>query len=133
MDIKDLQKLNVEFAKFSQEFNDEFINLAQKYLRRDKRSAIVNMVHLPLNLIMNIIAMDDKNVMPKIFPELPDMFIRFMRPFIKLKVLWGQIPNAEWASEYKRLHSAQFDEWFPSEEEKRNFTQWFEGKRNDQT
>ena len=91
--------------------------------------AIINMIHLPLNGVINVIAEDDQNIMCEAFPELPDMFIRFMAPFVKLKVLWGTIPNPEWAKEYGRLHSAQFDEWFPNAEEKKQFTEWFEANK----
>jgi len=128
MNLEELEQLNKQCAKETQEFYDDFIKVFRKHMKKSKRMAIVNMIHLPLNGIMNVIASDEKNLMCEIFPELPDMFIRFMRPFIKLKVLWGQIPNEEWVKEYGRLHSAQFDEWFPNAEEKKNFTEWFEGQ-----
>jgi len=128
MDLKELEQLNKDFAKETKEFFDDFITLFQKHMKKSKRTAIVNMIHLPLNGIMNVIAKDKDNLMCEIFPELPDMFIRFMRPFIKLAPLWGTIPNEEWVKEYARLHYAQFDEWFPNAEEKKKFTEWFEGQ-----
>lgn len=130
MDLKDLKKLNKQCAKETKEFFDDFIKLFKERMDKgDKRMAIVNMIHLPLNGIMNMISEDKKNLMCEVFPELPDMFIRFMMPFMKLKVLWGQIPNKEWAEEYGRLHASQFDDWFATPEEKKNFTNWFEDDR----
>lgn len=126
MDLKELETLNRECAKDSEEFFNEFVKLFNKRFKKgNKRMTIINFIHLPLNGILNMIAQDKKNLMCEIFPELPDTFIRFMRPFIKLKKSWGKIPNDEWVKEYGRLHSKQFDEWFPSEEEKKNFEEWF--------
>lgn len=136
MELKDLEELNAKCAKETKEFYDEFVKLFQKRMKKgDRRMAIVNMIHLPLNGILNVVSQDKNNILCEIFPELPDMFIRFMRPFLKLKVLWGQIPNSEWVKEYGRLHAAQFDDWFPNEEEKKAFTEWFESqnrKKDDQ-
>lgn len=133
MELKDLEALNKKCAKETEEFFDEFNKVYKKMFKKlDKRMAIVNFIHLPLNGIMNIIAQDKDGAMCKIFPELPDMFIRFMRPFIKLRKSWGKISNEEFVKEYGRLHAAQFDEWFPNEEEKKNFTEWFEQQKKDQ-
>jgi len=127
--LKDLEYLNKKYAEETEEFFKEFHKVYKKMFNKgDKRMAIVNFIHLPLNGIMQMIQADKKGMMCEIFPELPDMFIRFMRPFIKLRKVWGKIPNEEFVKEYGRLHAKQFDEWFPNEEEKKNFTEWFENQ-----
>jgi len=126
MEFDELKKLNKQAAKYTEDFYDDFVRLFQKHLKKSEKMAIVNMIQLPLNGILNVINRDKENLMCKIFPELPDMFIRFMKPFIKLKDLWGAIPNEEWVKEYGRIYSSQFDEWFPSQEDKKRFEEWFE-------
>jgi hypothetical protein len=127
MDLEQLKELNKDFAEETKQFNNEFIDLFKKWLENgNKRLAIINMVHLPLNGILNVIAEDKENVMCEVFPELPDMYVRFFMPFLKLKVLWGTIPNEKFVEEYSRLYQAQFDEWFSTEEERKQFREWFE-------
>lgn len=124
MDYNKLEDLNKEFAQQSNEMNQEFIELFKKWLKRDPRTTMINAVHLPLNVIMNLIKQG--KTVSTVFPELPDMFIRFFKPFEILKNKWGKIPDTEFANEYKKIYESQFIEWFPSKEEKEKFVKWFE-------
>ena len=128
MNYEQLEQLNKQFSEETKEFYEDFVKVFRKHMKKSRRSAIVNMIHLPVNGILSIIAEDEKNVICEALPELPEVFIRFMNPFIKLKHLWGKIPNEQWAKEYGRLYSDQFEGCFPSEEEKKDFKEWFEGQ-----
>lgn len=126
MNLEELEKLKKEAAQETEEFNNAFVELfKERYENGNKRMAIINMLHLPINGIINMIDQDKKNLMCEILPELPDMFIRFMMPFTKIKHLWGKIPNEEFVNEYGKIYQSQFEEWFPTDEHKKNFEDWF--------
>lgn len=129
MDYKKVEALNKVFAQESKEFNDDFFVLLKKWIKKSPRMCIIMSIHLPINIIMKSIANDDK--MHVIFTDLPDMFIRFVAPFIKLRTKWGKISGKQFSEEYHQLYESQFDEFFPTEEEKENFKNWFEGKKNE--
>jgi hypothetical protein len=125
MDYEDLQKLNKKFAIESSEFTQEFFKLHKKWLKKSPRMTMIMTLHLPINMIMNAIA-DNKIPVHEIFPELPDMFIRFVAPFIKLRTKWGKIPGDQFQKEYKELYESQFDKFFASKENMEFFKNWFE-------
>jgi hypothetical protein len=126
MQYDELKELNAKFAEETVKFNKEFSDLFKKWLKKSPRLAIVMSIHLPINMIMGVISLDEENDIYQVFPELPDMFIRFVAPFIKLRKQWGKISGDEFTKEYQRLYESQFDKFFMGEEEKKEFKNWFE-------
>jgi len=129
MDLEELKKLNKQAASETEEFFNEFHKVYKKmFAKLNKRMAIINFIHLPLNGLMNMIEQDKDNVMCEVFPELPDMFARFMMPFIMLRHRWGKIPNEKFVEEYGKLHSSQFNSWFGNKESMEQFKKWFDAE-----
>ncbi len=127
MEFKEIEKLNKEFAKLTEKMTSDFITLFNKYMKKDPRATMILMLHLPLNLMLNIVD-NSKIDMNEIFPEFPDMYIRFMKPFIILREKWGKIPNKQFVKEYGELYEKQFNHLFPSEEYKNAFEIWIKGE-----
>ncbi len=122
MDFETLSKLNAEYAKESQLFWDEFIDLWKKWMKKSPRLAVVNALHFPLNLIMNMI----DNGLPQAVPEVPDMMERFLTPMILLKDVWGKIPGKVFIEKYKALYESQWEKLGITPEMKKNFKEWYE-------
>lgn len=132
MNKTDLEKLNKEYADQTKLMSHEFIEIFEKWLERNPRLAIVNGVHLPLHITINLIKRSSAPI-SVLFPELPDMFIRFMKPFEILRDKWGKMPDKEFIEQYTKIYESQFDEWFPSEKEKENFEKWFKSQNSKRT
>ena len=120
----DLEKLNAQFAKEAEELSKDFNKLFKKWFLKSPRLTMIMSAHLPINLIMHMIS--ENLPVYEVFPELPDMFIRFVAPFIKLRKKWGKIPGSEFQKEYQELYESQFKDWIPNDEERQNFKDWFE-------
>ena len=131
MDYNKVKELHEHFANDSVQMAEEFIEIFKKYYKDNPRAAIIMALHLPINLIINFIEADEDNAMPSIFPEVPDMFRRFCYPFALLKDQWGKLSNKEFCDAYTKLYESQFDEWFISDEEKKNFFEFCEGLKKD--
>lgn len=125
MDYEELSELNKEFADLTAQMTKEFTALFQKWLRKHPRVTIVNSVHLPLNLILNLIAEDHKNILPHMMPDLPNVFMRFAYPFSKIKNNWGKISGEEFVKAYGVEHGKLFGKMFESEEAKQQFLDWY--------
>jgi hypothetical protein len=126
MDLDDLSKLNQRFSDEYAEMNKEFNELFNKWLKKSPRLCCIMSIHLPINIIMSMIHEDKNNDIPKICPELPHMFERFLAPFIKIKKHWGVISCAEFSELYSKEYKAQFDEFIPDEENRKKFKEWFD-------
>jgi hypothetical protein len=124
MDYDNLKDLNEKFAKEAAEFVADFGNLFRKWILKSPRLASVMIIHIPINCIMG--AIEDEVAIHDLFPDLPDVFIRFMMPFVKLQDRWGKVSGKEFADEYKKLYESQFSAWFINQEERKNFEKWFE-------
>ncbi len=129
MEYEQLKRLNKTFAQETIEFNNDFFKLHRKWFKKSPRMTMVMSIHLPINMIMSMIGESEIPV-HELFPELPDMFIRFVAPFIKLREKWGKIPGDEFAEEYQKLYESQFNKVFETDEDKEKFQKWFEGSNN---
>lgn len=127
MKLKELESISKKFVEESEEFMSDFTALYTKWLKKSPRITLVNVIHLPLNVFLRMLEQDLE--ISTIFPELPDVFIRCITPFIILRKKWGQVPNKEFLEEYIELYDKQFDEFFASEEQKQCFKEWFEKKQ----
>jgi hypothetical protein len=125
MDYEELKKLNIEFAEQTNEMTQEFVGIFRKWMKKNPSLTIVNSIHLPLNILINLIDTAD-DLGSKALPELPDVFKRFLMPFIILKTSWGKIPDKKFIKEYERIYQSQFGEFFPEEELKELFKKWIE-------
>lgn len=127
MDYKGLSDLNKDFAKKAKEFNQDFVNLFNKWAKIDVRLTMVCALNLPINLIINIIKNNSKELFfSTLFPEFPNVILRQLIPFNEIKEKWGKISDKEFIDEIIELHSKQFDTWFPSKEDREKFKQWYE-------
>jgi len=126
MNLEELTSLNKDFAKLSTQMNKEFVQLFQKWLKKQPRLAVVLAIHMPANLILNLIQMDKNNDLPKLMPDLCQVFLRFAYPFTKVKDKWGKVSGEEFCKLYEEEYQKLFDKFFASEEEKENFKKWFE-------
>lgn len=126
MDLDQLSQLNKEFAEQTQEMNGEFIDLFEKWKKKNFRLAIFNAIHLPINIILNIIERDKNSLMPKLFEDFPDVFERFLLPFVKIKDKWGKISSEKFAELYSKEYQKQFYPFFIDAETKENFKEWYE-------
>lgn len=131
MNYEELEQLNAEFAKKSELMTKEFFQLFQKWMKDDPRLTTVNMLSLPTNLIMKLICRFPE--FHELFPELPDVYVRYYKPFEKIKEHWGKVSGKEFVDMYEREYQKQFDNWFPSQEEKEEFVKWHKGLQNDQS
>ena len=129
MDYEELEKLNKEFAQESYQIMQDFNEVFMKWFKKSPRTAIVIMIQFPINVLGMSINKIPENFHSKCFPELPDMMYRFMNPFITIREKWGKIPDKEFMEEYSKIYQAQFDDWFPSEEEKDKFNKWFKAQK----
>ncbi len=126
MDYDDLAKLSKEFAKETQEFMDEFMELHNKWMKKSPITTTIMTLHMPMNVILNLIRLFDK--FPELVPEMPQMFIRMAAPFVKLKDKWGKIPNEQFIKEFGEIYLSRFDSWFENEEKKEAFKKWYEAQ-----
>lgn len=130
MDYKQLSQLNKEFAELTAQMNDEFNELFQKWVEKNPRIAIVNGIHMPLNIVLNLIAQDKDNFLPEIMPDLPYVFMRFAYPFAKIKKNWGKKSGLQFVEEYGKEYVKLFADRFASDEERKNFEEWFKFDTN---
>jgi hypothetical protein len=129
MDYDDLKDLNKEYAEITKRMGEEFYKLFKKYLTKHPRLTVVNAIHLPLNTVMNLIVQDKKNTLPKLMPDLPDVFNRFLMPFSIIGDKWGKISGDEFCKAYREEYEKNFDRhvgW--SDEQRDAFKEWFEAK-----
>src|ERR1700679_2140137 len=98
MDYEKLSELHEEFAKQTIEMNNEFIVLFEKWKKKSLRLSAVMAIHMPINLIMNLIQQDKNSAIPRLFEDLPEVFERFLNPFVKIKEKWGKISSKEFAN-----------------------------------
>jgi hypothetical protein len=126
MDYDQLSELNKEFAAETIAMLKDFTDVFYKWRKKSPRMAMVNAIHLPLNIIMQLIQRDTNHTFCKAVPELPDMFIRFMMPFTKLRKKWRKVSGVEFCKLYGELHGKQFDDWFVTPEQKETFKEWFD-------
>lgn len=129
MNYDQLVELNKEFAQESVELQDEFTELFEKWLRKSPRLALVSFLSLPIGIILTLMEKKD-GAIEELFPDLPNVWRRYLSPWIALRDKWGKIPSQQFIEEYGKLHSEQYDEWFPSKEEKAAFTEWYKGQNS---
>jgi hypothetical protein len=129
MNFDDLKELNEKFSSEVAQFNTEFGDLFEKWLKKSPRMASIMIIHLPINGIMG--ALKDNMPLHDMFPELPDVFIRFLNPFLKLRDNWGRISAKEFYEQYTKVYESQFDAFFVDKETKENFKEWFEKENKD--
>lgn len=122
MDFEGMKKVNEKFANESKFFYKDFIELWEKWYKKSPRLSIVNTLHLPINLIMNMLDAG----LPLVFPALPNMMERFLMPFILLKDVWGKIPPEKFREKYDLLYESQWDKVGFNEEEREAFKKWYE-------
>lgn len=127
MDLDDLSKLNRQYADDTRQMFQEFIELFQKWKKKDARIAMINCLHMPINTLMNILLQDEESLMPIAFKDFPDVFERFLNPFVKIKNKWGKISSNEFAKLYQKEYEKQFgDELGFSKKQIESFRKWFE-------
>jgi len=80
---------------------------------------------MPLNIIMSMLFIDKDNHFPRLMEDFPDIFVRFLKPFVKIKDQWGKISSKEFVSAYKKEYESQFDPLFFDQEQKEIFKKWF--------
>jgi hypothetical protein len=129
MKIEELENLNEEFTKDFRKMTEEYIKLFKKYFKKNTKLCLVCSVHLPINIIMNLIKSCSDKQCSTVFPDLPDMMRRFFMPFFLLQGEWGKISDKKFAEEYDRLYHFQFGEFSIDEESKKNFEKWYESKK----
>jgi hypothetical protein len=129
MNFDDLKELNEKFSSEVAQFNTEFGDLFKKWLQKSPRMASIMIIHLPINSIMG--ALEDNLPLHEMFPELPEVFIRFLNPFLKLRDNWGRISAKEFYEQYTKVYESQFDAFFVDKETKENFKEWFEKENKD--
>lgn len=126
MDIDQLSQINKEFAEHSRQMHEEFLDVFKKWQKKSFRLSIVMALHLPMNLILNLMNIDEKDHIPRLVEDLPDMMLRFLSPFAKIRDSWGKISSKEFSALYGVEYQKQFDEFFPTKEYKDAFQKWFE-------
>lgn len=125
MDFEELSKLNKEFAEQTKQMSKEFTELFTKWLKKSPRLSCINALHLPINSIVQMLLLDDKNLIPEILNDFPEVFERFLKPFTIIKDKWGKVSSKEFADLYYVEYQKQFDKFFASDEEQKNFQDWF--------
>ena len=75
---------------------------------------------------MTLLNLDEENQFPKCIEDLPEVFERFVNPFVKLKSKWGKVSSKDFVKLYREEYEKQFNRIFHSQEEKENFQKWFE-------
>lgn len=126
MDYEELSALNKEFAEMMSQMGNEFTELFRKWITKSPRLGMIGLVHLPINVIMMLMDKDEKNVLPHVFPEFPQMFARFLLPVIHLHSEWGKVSSKEFAELYGVEYQKQFKEFIPDEKKMKDFKEWFE-------
>lgn len=131
MNFEHLEELNKEFASELSEIQKEFNEVFQKWIKKAPRTCIVSILSLPLGIIFTLMQQKD-GVIEGIFPELPDVWERYLSPWILLKEKWGKISSEQFMKEYGDLYESQFKAWFLSNEEKEAFHKWYraQNKKN---
>jgi len=125
MDLEKLAELNAEFAKDAEQMSEEFLELFQKWKKKSTRLTVIMAIHMPLNIIMSMLFIDKDNHFPRLMEDFPDIFVRFLKPFVKIKDQWGKISSKEFVSAYKKEYESQFDPLFFDQEQKEIFKKWF--------
>lgn len=110
MDSNELKESNAEFAKHSKEFLIDMEKVYTKWMEKDLGVATIMTLEMPLDFLLSI--MKNKINLSKMFPDLPDVFMRMVMPFDKLKPKWGKIPDEEFADEYARLYQMECGKHF---------------------
>jgi len=126
MNFEEMSELNEKFAEEFKQMTEEFYGIFEKWKNKSVRLTCVAAMHLPINLIMSLIASDKNSSLPRIFPELPDMFERFFKPFFIIKEHWGKVSCQEFTKLYAEEYEKQFTRFFASEQAKKKFSEWFE-------
>ncbi len=116
MDNKDMENTKKDFKNQTENLVKDFMIIFQKQMEKDPRLAMTNMLHLPLNLMLNIVY-NSKIDMYKIFPNFPEVYIRFMQPFVTVKERWGKIPNKQFVEEYTKIYEELITDSLPSHKE----------------
>ncbi len=127
MDYETLSKLDKEFSEQAQEMTKEFSELFEKWKKRSLRLSVVMAIHMPINNILNMLNLDKQNVMQRLFEDLPDVFIRFLTPFVKIKNQWGKVSSEEFVKMYAREYENQFSSY---EDLEKQIKAWREGRKN---
>src|SRR5271170_3360135 len=109
MDLKELSKINKEFADQAAEMSKEFSDLFEKWKKKSLRFSVIMAIHMPINIIMNMLYLDKNNHLPRLVENFPDIFERFLTPFMKIKDQWGKVSSREFTDLYKIEYEKQFD------------------------
>ena len=96
-----------------------------KWLKKDPRLTISMTVSMPLNFIFQLMQQSKNKEIETAFPDFPDAISRYLSPFDSLKEKWGKIDSKEFIKEYGDLYQSQFDVYFSSPEQKREFEEWY--------
>jgi len=110
MELSDLKKHHKKFHDDTKLMYGELLEVVKKWLKKDPRTTMVNMMNLPLNLTLNLLVEAEKlGVDLGEFDDLPNIYIRTMKPFEELQDDFLKIPMEEFAEKYGRLYEAQFE------------------------
>ena len=126
MNFEELAVLNKELAEQSKAINKDFFEIFKKWVEKSPKVTLINMMNLPINMFLCSASECDNNETSELFPELPFVYMRMIRPFVKLRNEWGKIPDKEFCKIYVEIYESQFDEWLPSDEDKESFKKWFQ-------
>lgn len=108
MDYKELEQHHKKFSDLSQKLMHEYMEVCMRHFKDNPRMTMVVTLSMSVNIIMEMY-MTAGNTMTQILPDLPDIFIRYMKPFEKIKESWGKVTPEEFIKLYGEEHSAQFN------------------------
>lgn len=109
MKLKDLKNKHTKFHDDSKQFHKELFVIIMKWLKKEPRLTLINAMHFPLNLVLNLLIEAEKvKIDLEEFNDLPNIFIRTMKPFEKLKDDFLKIPMQNFVKKYGELYEAQF-------------------------
>jgi hypothetical protein len=125
MNINDFEDFSKKFKDESMQLNKEFIKLFKKWLKKSPKLAVLNLLNMPLNLMLNIMTTSNVNFY-ELIPDLPSVYIRSIAPFIILKDEYEKLTNKEFVDKYQKLYESQFDKNFLNNDQKKEFKKWFD-------
>ncbi len=126
IDYSKMESIDPELAAITREMFEQFMSLYIHWFEKYPVMTLYNCLQLPLNATMYLISSCNGNI-SQTMPSLPDVFIKMLKPFERLKGAWGKISDDDFVQYYHTFFKEQCEDIEINKEDGEIITKLFKG------